>query len=73
MHAEIHEDLQQIGRHIEEMSARMDAEQARRAEMREMLYQPAAWQQPEVQAEAEPAPERSWQPAEAAADMEAEI
>jgi conjugative relaxase-like TrwC/TraI family protein len=75
VHAEIYEDLQQIGRHIEEMSARMDAEQARRAGMREMLYEPAAWQQPEVQAEAEAAPERSWRAAEGQADidMEAEI
>jgi len=80
VYAEIREDLQDISRMIGEASARMDAEDARRAEaQREALSEPAPWQQPQVQAEA--ALEASWQPgeagyqhqAEADAEMEAEI
>jgi hypothetical protein len=51
MYAEIHEDLAAIGEGIRELSERMDAGDARRAE--------AAWQQP--QAQPEPALEPSWQ------------
>ena len=53
VYAEIHEDLAAIGDGIRELSDRMDAEDARRAEaQQEMLSEPAAWQQPEAQAQA---------------------
>ena len=79
VYAEIHEDLQQIGRHIDELSAQMDAEDVRRTEaQQEMLNEPVPWHQPQAQAQA--ALEPSWQPgeavavaAEAEAGMEAEI
>ncbi|HEY1319054.1 MAG TPA: MobF family relaxase [Streptosporangiaceae bacterium] len=79
MYAEIHEDLTAIGEGIRELSARMDAEDARRAEaQQEAMLRPAVWQQPEAQAQAEAAAGASWQageagPAEADMDMEAEI
>ena len=77
VYAEIHADLQDIGRMVREASDRMDAEAARRAEaQREILNEPSPWQQPQAQAEA--AAEASWQPGEAVAndadaDIEAEI
>jgi len=81
VYAEIREDLQHIGRGIDELSARMDAEDARRAEaQREMLSEPAPWQQAQAQAQASLEP--SWQAGEAVTDageaaadmdMEAEI
>jgi conjugative relaxase-like TrwC/TraI family protein len=79
MYAEIHEDLQQIGRGIDELSARWAAEDARRAEaQQELLNEPAPWQQAQAEAEAE----ASWQAGDAVTeagqaaadiDMEAEI
>jgi hypothetical protein len=81
VYAEIHEDLAAIGEGIRELSDRMDAEDARRAEaQQEMLSEPSPWQQPEAQAQAGLEP--SWQPGDAVAeaseaaadmDMEAEI
>jgi len=78
VYAEIHEDLAAIGEGIRELSARMDAEDARRAEaQREWLEQPAPWHQP--QAQAETALELSWEPGDvlyqhqAEADAEAEM
>ena len=81
VYAEIHEDLAAIGEGIRELSAQMEAEDARRAEaQQEMLSEPSPWQQPEAQAQAGLEP--SWQPGEAVADaseaaadmdMEAEI
>ena len=81
MHAEIHEDLQHIGRQIDELAAQGAEADARRAEaQREMLDEPAPWQQAQAQAEASLEP--SWQPGEAVTDageavadmdMEAEI
>jgi len=81
VYAEIAEDLQHIGQGIDELSARMDAEDARRAgAQREMLSEPAPWQQAQAQAQA--ALEPSWQAGEAVTDageaaadmdMEAEI
>jgi hypothetical protein len=74
--AGIREDLQAIGEGIRELSAQMDAEDARRHEaQQEAMLRPAAWQQAEAQAqaEAEAAAEPSGQPGEAMADMEAEI
>jgi hypothetical protein len=51
----------------------MDAEDARRAEaQQEAMNEPAAWQQPESQTQAEATPESSWEPGEAM-DFEAEI
>jgi len=76
MYAEIREDLAAIGDGIRELSAQMEAEDTRRAEaQQEAMNEPAVWQRAEVQAEAEAAPEPSWRPAEATADidMEAEI
>ena len=77
VYAEIGEDLQHIGRQIDEMSARMDAEDARRAEARqEWLARRSAERQ--AQAQAETALEPSWQPGTAGdrslpeADYEAE-
>src|SRR6185369_2863995 len=61
MYAEMHEDLAAVSDGIRELSARMDAEDARRTEaQQEMLNEPSPWQQPEAQAQAglEPA----WQP-----------
>ena len=73
IYAEIHEDLAAIGEGIRELSAWMDAEDARRAEaQQEAMNEPAAWQQPESQAQAETTPESSWEPGEAM-DFEAEI
>ena len=67
VYAEIHEDLAAVGDGIRELSDRMDAEDARRAEaQQEMLSEPSPWQQPEAQAQAGFEP--SWQPGEAAAD-----
>ena len=75
VYEEIHEDLQQIGRDIRELSDRMDAEDARRAEVRREIRD-------EPQAQAQAGLEPSWQPGEAVAepaeaaadmDMEAEI
>ena len=75
MYEEIHEDLQQIGRDIRELSDRMDIEDARRAEVRREIRD-------EPQAQAQAGLEPSWQPGEAVAepaeaaagmDMEAEI
>jgi conjugative relaxase-like TrwC/TraI family protein len=74
--AEIHKDLAAIGEGNRELSARMDAEDARWAEaQQEAMNEPAVWQQPESQAQAEATPEPSWEPGEAMADMdfEAEI
>jgi len=79
VYAEICEDLAVVGEGIRELSARMDAEDARRAEaQQEAANEPSARQQPQAQAEA--AVEPSWQPgdavadaSEAVADMEAEI
>jgi hypothetical protein len=81
VYTEIHEDLAAIGDGIRELSDRMEAEDARRAEaQQEMLNEPSPWQQPEAQAQAGLEP--SWQPGEAVADtseaaadmdMEAEI
>jgi conjugative relaxase-like TrwC/TraI family protein len=69
-YAEIHEDLAAIGKGIRELSARMDAEDARRAEaQQEAMERPAVWQQPQAEAAMEP----SWQPGEAAADTEADM
>jgi conjugative relaxase-like TrwC/TraI family protein len=63
MYAEIHDDLQHIGRQIDELSAQMEAEDARRAEAQaEAMNEPAVWQEPEAQAEPE---------IEAAADADA--
>ena len=64
-----------IGEGIRELSARMDAEDARRAEAQRAMNEPAVWQQPEYQAQAEATLEPSWEPGEAMADMdfEAEI
>jgi conjugative relaxase-like TrwC/TraI family protein len=76
MHAEIHDDLAAIGEGIRELSDRMEAEAARRAEaQQEAMLRPAVWQQPEAQAQAEAAAEPAGRPAEAQADMdfEAEI
>jgi hypothetical protein len=76
IYAEIHEDLAAIGEGNRELSARMDAEDARRAEaQQEAMNEPTVWQQPESQAQAEATPEPSWEPGEAMADMdfEAEI
>ena len=75
IYAEIHEDLAAIGEGIRELSARMDAEDARRAEAQRAMNEPAVWQQPEYQAQAEATLEPSWEPGEAMADMdfEAEI
>jgi hypothetical protein len=77
VYAEIHEDLQYISRAIGELSARMDAEDARRAEARqEWLARPSSGRQ--AQAQAETALEPSWQPGTAGdrslpeADYEAE-
>jgi hypothetical protein len=73
LYAEIHEDLTRCSRHIDELSARMDEEEARRAEAHEeILRQPPVWQ-----AQAEPSLEASWQPGdtshyEADTDAEAE-
>ena len=74
--AEIREDLQHIGRQIDELAARGAEADARRAEARrEMFNEPAAWKQAQAQVEADLEP--SWQAGEAvreaAADMEAEI
>ena len=81
MYAEIHEDLQHIGRQIDELAAQGAEADARRAEVRrQMLDEPAPWKQAQAQAEA--ALEPSWQAGEAARDtgeaaadmdMEAEI
>jgi hypothetical protein len=76
IYAEIHEDLAAIGEGNRELSARMDAEDARRAEaQQEAMNEPTVWQQLESQAQAEATPEPSWEPGEAMADMdfEAEI
>ena len=76
IYTEIHEDLTAIGEGIRELSAQMAAEDARRAEaQQEAMNEPAVWQQPEYQAQAEATPEPSWEPSEAMADMdfEAEI
>jgi hypothetical protein len=70
MYAEIHEDLAAVGDGIRELSARMDDEDARRAEARrESLGRPAAWQQPQAQAEADLEP--SWQAGEVREEAEA--
>jgi hypothetical protein len=74
--AEIYADLAAIGEAIRELSARMDAEDARRAEaQQEAMNEPAVRQQPESRAQAEATAEPSWEPGEAMADMdfEAEI
>jgi hypothetical protein len=81
VYAEIHEDLQAIGEGIRELSAQMDAEDARRErEREEWLQGPPAWKlQAQAQAEAQTAAEASWQPGErgddhqAETDLEAEI
>jgi conjugative relaxase-like TrwC/TraI family protein len=69
--AEIHDDLAHCSRQIDELSARMEAEDARNAEAHEeILRQPPVWQ-----AQAEPSLEASWQPRNAShyeADTEAE-
>jgi hypothetical protein len=47
-YAEIREDLQFISQGIKELSARMDAENARRAAaQQEAMNEPAVWQRPE--------------------------
>ena len=67
MHAEIHEDLQRIGRQIDELADRGAEADARRAEaQQEILDEPASWRQAQAQAEA--ALEPSWRPGEAVAD-----
>ena len=81
VYAEIHEDLAAIGDGIRELSAHMDAEDARRErEREEYLRGPAPWEiQAQARAEAQAAAEASWQPGErgedhqAEADLEAEI
>src|SRR5206468_10877279 len=83
IYAEMREDFQAIGEGIRELSAQMDAEDARRERDREeYLRGPAPWEiQAQARAEAQAAAEISWQPgehrddgqAEAEADMEAEI
>jgi hypothetical protein len=81
VYAEMHEDLAAIGDGIRELSAQMDAEDARRErEREEYLRGPAPWEiQAQARAEAQAAAEVSWQPGEhggghqAEADMEAEI
>jgi len=77
VHAEIHEDLRAIGRHIAELAEQMAAEDAERAEeWQEWLARPSAG--PQAQAQAETALEPSWQPGTAGdhslpeADYEAE-
>jgi conjugative relaxase-like TrwC/TraI family protein len=82
LYAEIHDDLQHIGRQIDELDARMDAEAARREEINREIRDEPSIQPPEPEAEA--VLESTWQagvdrepyPApepEAEADFEAEI
>ena len=79
--SEVHQDLQYIRDGIRELSARMDAEDARREQARqEALAEPSPWQvQAQARAEAQASAEASWQPgedehqAQAEADFEAEI
>lgn len=81
IYAEIHEDLQAVTEGIRELSAQMDAEDARRERDREeYLRGPAPWEaQAQARAEAQAAAEATWQPGEhgddhqAEADLEAEI
>jgi conjugative relaxase-like TrwC/TraI family protein len=65
--AGIREDLQHIGRQIDELAARGAEADARRAEARrQMLAEPASWKQAQAQAQA--ALEPSWQAGEAVTD-----
>ena len=73
VYAEIREDLAAIGKGIGELSAQMEAEDARREQaQQEAMAEPAVWQEPEAQAEPETEIEASAD-AEADMDMEAEI
>jgi hypothetical protein len=75
MYTEILEDLAAIDEGIRELSAQMEAEDARREQaQQEAMAEPAVWQQPEAQAEPEPEIEASaGTDAVADMDMEAEI
>ncbi len=72
--AGIHEDLQHIGRQIDELAAQgAEADARRAAAQQEILSEPAAWQQAQAQAQAEASLEPSWQPGEAVTDAGADI
>ena len=75
MYAEITEDLAAVDEGIRELSAQMEAEDARREQaQQEAMAEPAVWQEPEAQAEPEAEIEASaGTGAVADMDMEAEI